>query len=80
VAKRVDSWYRPGLRSRSWTMAKHFRTRNFARLVGCLGRSGVRTGVALFSLSAPTTASRWPVLSNRVRAAISSNSFRAHVG
>jgi bifunctional non-homologous end joining protein LigD len=32
VAKRLDSRYRPGLRSRSWTKTKHFQTRNFALL------------------------------------------------
>ncbi|MDQ3986860.1 MAG: hypothetical protein M3280_10255 [Actinomycetota bacterium] len=32
VAKRLDSRYRPGRRSRSWTKTKHFQTRNFALL------------------------------------------------
>jgi bifunctional non-homologous end joining protein LigD len=32
VAKRLDSRYRPGLRSRSWTKTKHFQTRTFALL------------------------------------------------
>lgn len=32
VAKRLDSLYRPGQRSRSWTKTKHFQTRNFALL------------------------------------------------
>ena len=32
VAKRLDSRYRPGLRSKSWTKTKHFQTRNFALL------------------------------------------------
>jgi bifunctional non-homologous end joining protein LigD len=32
VAKRVDSRYRPGLRTRLWTKAKHFQTRTFALL------------------------------------------------
>ncbi len=32
VAKRVDSRYRPGIRSRAWTKTKHFQTRNFALL------------------------------------------------
>ena len=32
VAKHLDSRYRPGLRSKSWTKTKHFETRNFALL------------------------------------------------
>jgi bifunctional non-homologous end joining protein LigD len=32
VAKRLESSYRPGLRSKSWTKTKHFQTRNFALL------------------------------------------------
>lgn len=32
VAKRLDSRYRPGIRSRSWTKTKHFQTRTFALL------------------------------------------------
>lgn len=32
VAKRLDSRYRPGLRSRAWTKTKHFQTRTFALL------------------------------------------------
>lgn len=32
VGKRLDSRYRPGLRSRSWTKTKHFQTRQFALL------------------------------------------------
>jgi bifunctional non-homologous end joining protein LigD len=32
VAKRLDSRYRPGIRSKSWTKTKHFQTRNFALL------------------------------------------------
>jgi len=32
VAKRMDSRYRPGLRSKSWTKTKHFRQRTFALL------------------------------------------------
>ena len=32
VAKRLDSRYRPGFRSKSWTKTKHFQTRNFALL------------------------------------------------
>ncbi|HEX2294751.1 MAG TPA: hypothetical protein VHN37_05520 [Actinomycetota bacterium] len=32
VAKRLDSRYRPGLRSKSWTKTKHFQTRTFALL------------------------------------------------
>lgn len=32
VAKRLDSKYRPGIRSRSWTKTKHFQTRSFALL------------------------------------------------
>ena len=32
VAKRLDSRYRPGIRSRSWTKTKHFQTRSFALL------------------------------------------------
>ena len=32
VAKRLDSKYRPGIRSRAWTKTKHFQTRSFALL------------------------------------------------
>ena len=32
VAKRLDSRYRPGLRTKSWTKTKHFQTRTFALL------------------------------------------------
>jgi bifunctional non-homologous end joining protein LigD len=32
VAKRLDSRYRPGLRTKSWIKTKHFQTRNFALL------------------------------------------------
>jgi len=32
VAKRLDSRYRPGIRSRSWIKTKHFQTRTFALL------------------------------------------------
>ena len=32
VAKRLDSKYRAGIRSRSWTKTKHFQTRSFALL------------------------------------------------
>ena len=32
VAKRVDSCYRPGIRSRSWIKKKHYQRRNFALL------------------------------------------------
>ncbi|MFN2490950.1 MAG: hypothetical protein ABR529_14705 [Actinomycetota bacterium] len=32
VAKRLDSRYRPGLRSKSWTKTKHFQKRQFALL------------------------------------------------
>ena len=32
VAKRIDSKYRPGIRSKAWTKTKHFQTRNFALL------------------------------------------------
>jgi bifunctional non-homologous end joining protein LigD len=32
VAKRMDSRYRPGLRSKSWTKTKHFQRRSFALL------------------------------------------------
>jgi bifunctional non-homologous end joining protein LigD len=32
VAKRVDSKYKPGIRSRSWTKTKHMQERNFALL------------------------------------------------
>jgi bifunctional non-homologous end joining protein LigD len=32
VAKRLDSKYRPGIRSKAWTKTKHFQTRNFALL------------------------------------------------
>lgn len=32
VAKRLDSRYRPGIRSRSWIKTKHFQTKTFALL------------------------------------------------
>lgn len=32
VAKRLDSRYRPGIRSKAWTKTKHFQTRTFALL------------------------------------------------
>lgn len=32
VAKRLDSKYRPGIRSRAWTKTKHFQQRTFALL------------------------------------------------
>jgi bifunctional non-homologous end joining protein LigD len=32
VAKRLDSRYQPGIRSRAWTKTKHFQTRTFALL------------------------------------------------
>ncbi len=59
VAKHLDSRYRPGLRSRSWTKTKHFQERTFARSWGgCRQRSGGGTAVVWPSVSGRVTGSR----------------------
>jgi ATP-dependent DNA ligase len=51
VAKRLDSRYRPRLRSKSWTKTKHYQTRTFRLLGwGCRPEEWRRDRVASYSV------------------------------
>ena len=76
VAKRLDSRYRPGLRSKSWTKTKHFQTRTFALLDGCRRRSGAATAVVWRWDSNRAMGSRSPASSSQATGGSSSSSSR----
>lgn len=77
VAKRLDSRYRPGIRSRAWIKTKHFQTKTFA-LLGWLPPHEWRGDRGCVVLGLETVAGiASPASSSRVTAASSSTSSRS---